>query len=59
LGKRLAAEPVGPEQHGLPLVVEVLAEEVEFGHPDWIGAHARILSLEPWTDSAIDLGLRF
>jgi hypothetical protein len=30
LGKLLAAEPVGPEQHGLPLVVEVLTEEVEF-----------------------------
>jgi hypothetical protein len=30
LGKLLAAEPVGPEQPGLPLVVEVLAEEVEF-----------------------------
>ena len=44
MGKLLAAEPVGPEQHGLPLVVEVLAEEVEYGATRiGIGAHARIL----------------
>jgi hypothetical protein len=30
LARLLAAEPVGPEQDGLPLVVDVLAEEVEF-----------------------------
>ena len=45
MGKRLAAEPVGPEQDALPLVVEVLAEEVEFGAIRiGIGAHARILT---------------
>ena len=46
MGKRLAAEPVGPEQDALSLVVEVLAEEVEFGAIRiGIGAHARILTV--------------
>jgi hypothetical protein len=31
LARLLTADPVGPEHHGLALVVEVLAEEVEFG----------------------------
>jgi hypothetical protein len=48
VGKRLSAEPVGPEQDRLPLVVEVLAEEVEFGAIR-IGSVRMRASLQPGT----------